>query len=614
VTDTPDSTTPRVLSSPFAASVFTFFVFAFVLTRVFLSFPLIPDYDSYFHLAASREYATHGSVDKLEWPRFSVMSESFGDKEFVFHWLLTPFVGFMDPSTGGRLALALLNALIAAVIANLAVRAVGAWGLAIAPLVYLAAAAFPARSFRLRPEIGSLILLLLVIAAAARRRYTTLAILCAVYAIAYTAFHVAIGLMIAFVVTDWLTRRRPEPKLIGASMIGTAIGVLLHPQFPANTRIWFIQNVLFFLQKGRLGVGDEIMAPRADTILTFNAGWWLALILIWLSGVKTSESDGDDRMSRYYGLAAALFGILWLLMDRMSIYFIPLATMAVLFEMRRRGLRPSGWSRIARLRVPLALGLLVAVAISLPSERLVLDTLRSRGMSEADVAAMTSRIPVGAHVAAPWGETEEYVFWAPSARYLNVLDPIFMATRDRAAFDASESLFRGAEPDSPTVLLGALDSDYVAFVRNSSTSTLESRLRSDPRVETLFAGQNYLGRIHPERASAFVRGWVDEHGGGVPSETGWVDLRNHVSAAMPCATVVHETEIDRPLSENVEVATWGPAVVKLDGEVAVATQAPSHAILGRGLIVPIDWQPGHHTLTVQACRYGSIAGFYAVRR
>ena len=613
-TDSPAPASPRVLTSPFAASAFTFAVFALLLTRVFLAFPLIPDYDSYYHLAAAREYATHGTVSALPWPRFSVMADHFGDKEFIFHWLLTPFVSYGDPSAGGRLALALLNALIAAVIANLAVRAIGGWGLAIAPLMYLSAASLMARSFRLRPEIGSLILLLLIIPAAAKRRTTTVVILTAIYALSYTAFHVAIGLMIVYVVADWLTGRPAAPRLVGAAILGAAIGLLIHPQFPDNLRTWFIQNVLFFLHKGSLGVGNEILAPRSDTLLTFNAGWWLALALIWLAGTRRREPRDDDSVAWYFGLAAAIFGVLWLLMDRMSIYFIPLATMAVLFAMRRRGLVPGQWSRIGRIRVPLALGLALAIAITLPGDKLVFHTLKSRGLSEADVAAMGMHLPEGAKVAAPWGETEEYVFWAPQARYLDLLDPIFMAAKNPKAWDVSGSVFRGAEPDTPSVVSRALRSDYIAFIRNSSTATLESRLRADPRVETLYAGQNYLGRFRLDRSSGFIRDWSTKTGKTIAAATGWVDLTGSITPTAPCAIVVHDAMVDTPTKMNVEFAAWGPAIVRIDDRVAVATRAPSHAILGQGLIVPIDWQPGRHSIAVETCRSGPVAGFYALRR
>ena len=57
-----------------------------------------------------------------------MLAEGFGDKELLFHVLLVPFAR-LDGDTGGKLAIALLNAASAALLARQAVRAIGPWGL-----------------------------------------------------------------------------------------------------------------------------------------------------------------------------------------------------------------------------------------------------------------------------------------------------------------------------------------------------------------------------------------------------------------------------------------------------------------------------------------------------
>ena len=55
--------------------------------QLFLSFPVLYDTDSYFHLSVGRLYADHGLVDELPWARFSALYEGFGDKEAKPHAL-----------------------------------------------------------------------------------------------------------------------------------------------------------------------------------------------------------------------------------------------------------------------------------------------------------------------------------------------------------------------------------------------------------------------------------------------------------------------------------------------------------------------------------------------
>src|SRR5437867_10959776 len=122
--------------------------------------PVLPDGDSYYHLAVARAYAEHGLSYRPDWARFSVLHDGFGDKELLFHILLMPFAGLADPARGGVMALALLGALVAAVLAHQARAASGRWGLAGPLLVFGGAADLLLRATRLRPGLDGLRLIL----------------------------------------------------------------------------------------------------------------------------------------------------------------------------------------------------------------------------------------------------------------------------------------------------------------------------------------------------------------------------------------------------------------------------------------------------------------------
>src|SRR6266571_4773486 len=78
----------------FLVSVPLFFL---IYTRL----PVLYDADGYYHLAVARAYAERGVFHTLDWARFSVMHDGFGDKEFLFHVLLIPFARLGDPTAGG---------------------------------------------------------------------------------------------------------------------------------------------------------------------------------------------------------------------------------------------------------------------------------------------------------------------------------------------------------------------------------------------------------------------------------------------------------------------------------------------------------------------------------
>src|SRR5207247_10108200 len=80
----------------------------------------------------------------------------------------------------------------------------------------------------------------------------------------------------------------------------------------------------------------------------------------------------------------------------------------------------------------------------------------------ADWEAFARAMPDGAKVAAPWAATEAFVFWAPRAAYLNVLDPLFMAARDAATYRLYLDLFEAGEPAVPLLAAARFASEFYA--------------------------------------------------------------------------------------------------------------------------------------------------------
>ncbi|HSG66833.1 MAG TPA: hypothetical protein VLD39_17625, partial [Gammaproteobacteria bacterium] len=263
-----------VIASIFVASLLLF-------AALFLRFPVLYDGDSYFHLAAARLYA-EGIPAGLEWARFSVMREGWGDKEILFHLFLLPFTMLPDPAVGGRLALAGLNAALLTLLSGLGWRTIGRWGLLIGPMTYLLQPDFLNRAFRLRPELLGVTLLIAMIVLAARRSYLGAALVACAWTLGYTAAQVPAGLALLWVAWERFERGVWNTRLALAVPGGVALGLLVHPHFPKNLEIWWIQNVRFFEFKSRLDVGEEIFAPGLAGIVLSNAAIVLVLGSLWL--------------------------------------------------------------------------------------------------------------------------------------------------------------------------------------------------------------------------------------------------------------------------------------------------------------------------------------------
>jgi hypothetical protein len=548
----------------------------FALALLFLAAPVIPDADSYYHLAAAREIGSNGYPDGLSWARFSVLGTTFGDKELLFHLFLVPFTR-TDPATGGRLALALLNAAIAAAITALTARTMGWWSVLVPLWLAISAPMLTFRLIRLRPELLALLLILALVVAASRKRYVWIAVVCAVFALSYTAFQVAIGLAALWFLID---RDWKVPASAGA---GVSAGLLAHPGFPDNLRVWWVQNVEFFLRKAHLDVGTEIGPATTEFVFIGNLGWWAGVALLFFAALR----DEENRHRRILlAVAAAAFGVLTLLMQRFAVYFVPLLTLAVV----QRPPRP----RVAAAFFALSL-------LSLPATARIVRELLADDPSEAQYAAFARAVPAGAKIAAPWGPAEFYVFFAPHARYLNVLDPVFMSVADPRVYAAQRRVFEGREPDVPRVVKSVLDSDFIAV---PSTSPVFERLQNDPRIRPIHSAATFLGRIAEPQPRTFVRDWNGRLHGD------YVDARGKAN----CSRFVRRERIDADVTRIYELASYGPAQLSI-GDSLLLRAGPSKAILGAGTAVRVDLSRGSHEFAVTTCRTESGEnGFYLVLR
>ena len=547
------------------------------LSFLFLAAPVIPDADSYYHLAVAREIGANGYPDALPWARFSAMGKTFGDKELLFHLLLVPFTR-SDAATGGRLALALLNAAIAATLTAIAWRTMGWWSLAVPVWLAVSAPMLTFRLIRLRPELLALLLILALAMATARKRVAWVAITAAVFALSYTAFHVVIGLALLWwaIDRDW--------KLPTAAVAGTAAGLLVHPAFPGNLQIWWIQNVEFFLRKAQLDVGTEIAPAATDAFFAANLGWWAGIALLFFAGRNVAAPD--RRRLLVLSIAVAVFAVLTLLMQRFAVYFVPLLSLLALEKPPK--------PRVAAAVLALSL-------LSLPATLQISRELLADDPSEAEYARAGLSIPAGAKVAAHWGPTEFYVFFAPHARYLNVLDPVFMATPFPAVYKAQRRVFDGTEPDVPRVATTVLDSDAIVV---PSTSPVFDRLQHDPRVVPVYSAATFVGRFVAPPENVFVTDWNGRRHGD------YVDARGTAD----CRTFAREETIETTRTRLYELASYGPAMIAI-GDVLQLRTAPSEAVLGRGTAFRVRLPPGRHRFTVTTCRSDSGEnGFYLVLR
>ncbi|HEX9161312.1 MAG TPA: hypothetical protein VF980_06355 [Thermoanaerobaculia bacterium] len=583
-------------------------VAAFVLFGAFfLALPVLWDTDSYYHLAVARLYAFGGPAASVPWARFSLIG-SGADKEWLFHLLLLPFAAIGDPAVGGRIALAVLNATLATIVALIAARALGNAGFAVPLWLWISAPLFFARVVRLRPELLALTILLLAAIVAAERRYIGFGLLAFAFTIGYTAFHVFAAMAVLWFAWSFYRTRQAETGLLIAPLAGVAAGLVLRPHPVANLKLWYVQNVVFFANMQWLDVGNEIAPPNLIRAVSVSALWIIALVAFIAIARRSRSSEVSDARAKsnlaYLTIAAAVFVVLFFRFGRMALYAFPLTSLAVVIAFGRR-IRP----RVAATIFGAAT--ILALPIAFGTDKLQFIRSGTRDVSELDWNAFGRAVPRDAKIAARWSDADAYVFFAPQGRYLNVLDPTFMAVPYPRRYTAQRRLFEGTDPDLPRTAARVLDSDYIALDWTLASGELVHRLRSDPRLEVVYGGYNALFRVRPPKGVRFVTDWQPLAQGADPL-AGYVDAT--VIAQRDCATLTHVEVIDHPERRVYEFTPWGRSALAIDGTVRASIPDSRRALLGFGSRVEVAFSAGSHHFDVRTCHDHGSAGFFLVDR
>lgn len=542
---------------------------------VALQLPVLPDTDSYFHLEVARLYAEEGLVDQLPWLRFSLLQGvegvGFGDKELLFHVLLAPFTSG-ESTVGARWALAFWNALAFTTLAavsrvalgrwkldrwSLGSWRLGGWSLLIPALIWLGSLDFLGRAVRLRPETPAMVLFVLAAVCAGSRRYRLLGLVMFAFTLTYTAFHALLGLCeLWFLWQAWQARRAGSAipwRGLAYPVLGCGAALLAHPHFPQNIVLWKTQSIDFFRFKNQLDVGTEIGAQATDKMLLQNLPWLLGCLVLLLAALRyrreerasedpavpsKGSADPNEAPTRDLSgiadaltIAAGCFGVLFLLMMRFSTHALPLLTLALVFRLAVSGRGPGRTLRLpGGLHMPTALALALVLAAGTWRSGTFVHNLATAGEREPEWQAFGRAVPADARVAAPWGQTPQYYFWAPkTAGFLNDLDPVFMAVPYPDVYRLQRSVFDGTEPDVPVAVAAGLDSDHLAMSRFLMPPSLAARLTADPRVQLVYDGWSLLFRIAPpppEQQNSFLVDWrLVPQGGDLPVSPD-VDIAN----------------------------------------------------------------------------------------
>jgi hypothetical protein len=456
--------------------------------------PVWFDADTSYHLAVGRLIRQHGILHGFPWTPFSVMADRYADTELLFHLTLAGLdivVPAHAVGVAGTILGALLLLTMMLVLRAERMRLAGLW-----PLLALACSgAFCVRFALVRPHLLAVPLSLFIAWAAARRQFVWLLAAGLLFPWCHLGWISAVGLVALAELAHFVVSRRCEWRSLLAVVAGLAVGLLLHPNFPAIIEHAWIEigHTLFSAAWGGSGaipIGGE-----------FNPfGWKSALRFVALPGalalaalLSALRSRPRDPLTITFSLVACVFLLMTLKSQRFLESLAPFAVIAAGLAFRQRP---------PRLIVVLLAGCLgYTVLVSQPLWARVRS--RPRPFSEQAVAALNQAVPRDAQVfTCDWQLTGDMLLALPERRFMVALDPMLFYRKDRSRFELWQQLVRQGPRQPARIIRDRFGARFVLCEDNPAFFAFMRALLADPMaVLRLRAPPLTLFEIAPQKSA-----------------------------------------------------------------------------------------------------------------
>lgn len=299
----------------------------------------------------------HGIVQTFPWMPFSSLANNYIDHHFLYHVFLFPFVNYIGPFVGSKLATMIIGSsaltVFYVVIRSFRFRA---------PLFFTSLLAIsPSFMFRLslaKVPGFSIIFILLGLYYLVHKKPVALGIVAFLYVWAYDAWPLLPFIVLLWTITKVLLAPtlRHEPlsvlsylrllfsaeyiKPVIGVVTGTLVGIVVNPYFPANLQFYWLHIIKIGLinYQSKIGVGAEwypadfFYLLQSQTVIFFIC--LVAIVLFLLRArevVQKKETVRHEELLNVFAsfIVAGFFLVMTIKSRRNVDYFVPLATIAL---------------------------------------------------------------------------------------------------------------------------------------------------------------------------------------------------------------------------------------------------------------------------------------------
>lgn len=521
------------------------FIVAFSLFSYFQISPTFPDPDSFYHAKISILTRDQGIITDFPWLQFTVLKDYYIDHHFLYHVALVPFVTFLDPLVGIKLATAFFAALLI-LIFYWFLKKFKIKGAIFYSLILLASSPFVFRINLAKAASFSLITLLFGLYFIFHRKLWPLFVLSFIYVWSYGGWPLILVLTVFYIFSDSLIKTSTTPtteirnyelgikkliqdsiskiknflqvvfakdnlKLFTACFGGLMAGVIINPLFPKNLFFYWQQiiKIAVINYQDKIGVGAEWYPYGLGDLIANSSFIFILLILSFTvffinflknftGEKKPAATDPKNKTQILALILLALFFLALTLRSRRNVeYFIPLAALASAFVLNQplsliKKYLPAinSWRQRRKIFSSLIiLYILIMVPFTAIRNIWSIKQLYLSGGSiykyQGVAEWLKNNTPAGAIIFHnDWDDFPALFYYNTHNYYIAGLDPTFMYDYNKDLHKVWVDITTGRQPNISEIVKNDFHSEYV-FVDKDHVA-LENNLKSDGHFQMVY--------------------------------------------------------------------------------------------------------------------------------
>ena len=443
--------------------------------------PTLYDADGYLHIRMAEFLRDMGPRYNFHWARYSTFSDHFSDKDFLYHLFLIPFTFFKDIFLGVKFASVIFASLLFFTFYLILKKHSNKTILPFFLLAFFFSDMFLEKISAPRPLTIVILITLLAIHFIIKRQYFWVFFI----GVFYSLIHVTSPLLIfyAFIVeaVRYFDKKEFYPKNILFAFLGVLAGFLIHPNFPNNFMVFYLNSVLvplYTMTTGVLELGAEFFPLNTREYLLGYPVIIIGLVLLIYAAISKRPKA---RFETNVFLALALFFFVLSFICRRYLghgYLIMLIAFSSYFS---DCMEPK--KKVNKIALVLVCILIALLGFnSFKSARYNAFVARViNGHYEQVGRWMAKNIPEGELIFhANWSDSQYFIGLNPKDDYFVTLDPVYMYYWDPNLYKLYRDVAFGRATDPYTLLKDAFKVKYGYASKNYFNGLIE-QIRKDSR-------------------------------------------------------------------------------------------------------------------------------------